>query len=630
MGWRIGWSRQLWLAAVFLIAALGAAAGEPRRVLLLHSFGPYFAPWNDIAGRFREGLLKQSPYAIDLYEASLQTERFEPSQDQEPFLDYLRALFTGRNLDLVVAMGAPAARFLLRNRGRLFPYTALLITGTDERTLTDVPRGINDAVVGSKFSQAEPVDHILQILPETKRIVVIIGDSPIEKFWLGEYRRVLKHLENRVTLEWLNGLSADDMTRRVADLPPRTAIYYAHVHVDGRGVPQESNRVLSRLREVASAPIFGFIDSNLGHGIVGGPLLSTQRFAEESTTVAIEILRGARPGDIRTPAIGLSAPTYDWRELKRWTIREAGLPAGSIIKFRKSTAWERYRWQLIAIFLALVSMAGIISWLLFERRGRRIAEVRSQRKSLEVIHLNRSAEVGALSASFAHELSQPLSAILMSADTVKSVLEEDPSKVERLKQMTEDIRDSGQHAIEVIQHMRKLLKRGNVEPEEFDLREVIADAVRIYSPQALERNIAIRVHQPDHSLIVQADRVQLQQILLNLARNAMDAMKDTPPDQRNITIRLVTLEESKVEVSVTDSGPGIPQDKLDSVFDTFYTTKEQGTGLGLTIVRTILESYDGAIWAERCIDGGAVFRFTLPLVRSLSLGAGAPASMRRD
>src|SRR5262249_51213521 len=314
--------------------------------------------------------------------ASLQIERFEPSQDQEPFLYYLRALFAGRNLDLVVAMGAPAARFFLQNRARLFPYTPLLITGTDERALTDVPRGINDTVVGSTFNQAQPVEHILRVLPDTAHISVIIGDSPIEKFWLAEYHRALQHLQNRVTLEWLNGLSIEDIARRVAELPPRSAIYYAHVHVDARGVPQENDRVLSRLREVASAPIFGFIDTNLGHGIVGGPLLSTQQFAEQSATAAIQILGGVAPGDIKMPPIGLSAPTYDWRELQRWNISEARLPTGSIIQFREPTAWERYRWQLMAIILALACEAGIISWLLFERRGRRIAEVQSQRKSL--------------------------------------------------------------------------------------------------------------------------------------------------------------------------------------------------------------------------------------------------------
>src|SRR6185436_11645713 len=126
----------------------------------------------------------------------------------------------------------------------------------------------------------------------------------------------------------------------------------------------------------------------LGRAIVGGPLLSTRRFAEQSTTVAIQILEGATPGDIKTPALGLSAPTYDWRELQRWKISEARLPAGSIIEFREPTAWERYRSQLIGIFLTLVCAAGIISWLLAERRARRIAELEARARFLEVMHLN--------------------------------------------------------------------------------------------------------------------------------------------------------------------------------------------------------------------------------------------------
>jgi C4-dicarboxylate-specific signal transduction histidine kinase len=233
--------------------------------------------------------------------------------------------------------------------------------------------------------------------------------------------------------------------------------------------------------------------------------------------------------------------------------------------------------------------------------------------------------VGALSASFAHELAQPLGAILVSADAVNRFLEENPSKVERVKQMITDIRDSGDHAIQVVQHMRKLLRQGNVELEEFDLRQAIAEAVRIVSPQAGERQIAIRVHQPDHHLIVRADRVQLQQILLNLATNAMDAMKDTPPGQRSITIRLVMLEESSVEVSVVDSGPGIPQDKLGGVFDTFYTTKEQSTGLGLTIVRTILESCGGTIRAEKLHRWRRGISFHPATGPVFPFGVGAPA-----
>jgi hypothetical protein len=144
----------------------------------LHSFGPHFSPWRLITGRFREELIQQSQSSIDLYEASLQTGRFRQPQDETPFMDYLRALFADRSLDLVVAMGAPAARFFVENRSRLFPATPLLITGADERALDDLTLTINDAVVGVWFEQGRQIENILQVLPDTTTIAVASGASP--------------------------------------------------------------------------------------------------------------------------------------------------------------------------------------------------------------------------------------------------------------------------------------------------------------------------------------------------------------------------------------------------------------------------------------------------------------------
>jgi len=166
--------------------------------------------------------------------------------------------------------------------------------------------------------------------------------------------------------------------------------------------------VLTKLREVANAPIFGYIDINLGHGIVGGPLLSTEEIGGKTASAAVRILGGEAPNAIKEPSIGLRAPVYDWRELQRWNISEARLPLGATIAFREPTAWERFRWPLSAIFAALLLQGVLLSWLLFERRSRRVAQLESRRRTLEVMHLNGTAEAGALSASFAHELSQPL------------------------------------------------------------------------------------------------------------------------------------------------------------------------------------------------------------------------------
>ena len=164
--------------------------------------------------------------------------------------------------------------------------------------------------------------------------------------------------------------------------------------------------------------------------------------------------------------------------------------------------------------------------------------------------------------------------------------------------------------------MKNLLKhRSEVEAQEFDLNAAIADAMRILSAEAKRRDVTLRAIGIQRPLLVRADPIHLQQVVLNLAMNGMDAMTNMPPNARRMTIKTTLPGGTWVEVSVSDSGTGIPEHKHDSIFDTFYTTKERGTGLGLSIARTIIETYEGKIWAENQAGGGAVFRFTLPLVQ---------------
>jgi signal transduction histidine kinase len=608
---------QLGVAAIALLfsAALEPAFAAPRRVLLLHSYGPYFAPWSAVSSRFREEFIKQSPHAIDLYEASLETARLPQVPDEAPFVEYLRSLFSERDLDLVVAMGAPAARFVQHYRAQLFAATPLLIAGTDVRFINATKLTPIDAAVASTLDLPKLVENILQVLPETTNIAFAIGASPLERIWVDELRRSLQPFADRVSFEWLNELSLEEMMDKLARRPRNAAIFYGGVRVDGRGVPQEEDRVFTRLRQVANAPVFGYADINFGYGVVGGPHLSTQEIGREAAKVAIRILNGEAPSAIKTTALGLQPPVYDWRELQRWNIAEARLPSGSVIEFREPTAWEKYRWQLASAFVAFAIQGAMIAWLLIERHARRSAEVDARKRLAEVIHLNRSAEAGALSASFAHELSQPLEAIMLSASTAEHLLKANAPPIDKVREILGDIREADQHAVAIVQHLRKLVKRrSELELQEFDLNKVIANAVEILSPQSRKRNIALQVGGNQQALPVRADPIHLQQVILNLASNGMDAMRDGIAGERAITIQAATVEGSRVEVSVSDSGTGIPEHKLSEIFETFYTTKEHGTGLGLTIARTIVETYGGKIWAENRDEGGAVFRFTLPLL----------------
>ena len=169
--------------------------------------------------------------------------------------------------------------------------------------------------------------------------------------------------------------------------------------------------------------------------------------------------------------------------------------------------------------------------------------------------------------------------------------------------------------MDAIRNLRNLLKRKS-DIQDCDLNAVITDAVKLLSPEANMRDIDLRVNGTERTLLVRADPVHLQQVILNLVTNAMDAMADCALYARKITIQSALAGKLNVEVSVSDSGPGIPEHKLGEIFGTFYTTKEQGTGLGLSVARTIIETYDGKIWAESHAEGGALFRFILPLLRT--------------
>jgi C4-dicarboxylate-specific signal transduction histidine kinase len=337
--------------------------------------------------------------------------------------------------------------------------------------------------------------------------------------------------------------------------------------------------------------------------------------SRQTAAVAVRILGGEKASDIKIPAVTFSTPKFDWREMQRWGVSENRLPPGSEVVFREPTAWERYRWQITSILLALLVQSAMIMWLLVERLGRRRAETTSRKLSLKVIHLNRAAEAGALSASFVHDLGQPTLAIALNAQRAEHLLSNDRPELGKIKEAVIDISRANDHAAAIIKRSRKLLKRRNG-PEiqqETDLNAVIADALSILSTEANHRQVVLFAESHKGSLLVRADPVHLLQVVLNLATNAMDAMAEIPAVARRVVIRTAPSGHSMAGVSVIDCGPGIPPAKISDIFDTFYTTKEHGTGLGLSIARTIVESYGGRIWAENRAEAGAAFHFFVPL-----------------
>jgi signal transduction histidine kinase len=260
----------------------------------------------------------------------------------------------------------------------------------------------------------------------------------------------------------------------------------------------------------------------------------------------------------------------------------------------------------------ILLQSALISGLLFERRRRVYAEVQARQRSAELAHVNRVAMVGELTATIAHEINQPLGAILTNVETMQLMVRSPAPDLQEIGEILADIRRDDLRASEVIDRLRAQLRKVPAELKDIDLNEVAEESLRFLSALAVAREVDLTSFIAPASLPVKGDRIQLQQVTTNLIVNAMDAMSNMPGTARRITIS-TARDGNSACLSVSDAGPGIPVDHLKEIFEPFFTTKEAGMGMGLSIARTIVEAHDGKLSVENEAGRGATFRIRLPI-----------------
>jgi signal transduction histidine kinase len=608
------------LAVMLSGTAIAVPGGEPKLVLMLHSFGRDFLPWSEYAHTIRLELEQQSPWPIDLQEHNLLSARFNNPGPEAPFVEYLRSLYSGRPPDIVVSIGAPAARFVQKYRAQLFPETPMVLTAVEHRLVNHADLTDRDTVVAVRNDFSVFFASILRVLPETEKIAVVTGASPLEKFWLNEIKTDAKPFENKVTFVWYADLSFEEILRQASALPPRTALFWHLMSVDGAGVAHEGDVALRSLRAVANAPIFSYQEAFFGRDTVGGPMHSIAELSHSAANAAIRILGGEKPANVKVQPIGFASPKYDWREMQRWNISEGNLPPESKILFREPGIWEKFSWQLSLIGSVILIQGGLIGGLLHERRRRHLAEVESRQRLAELAHLNRYSAVGELTTSIAHEINQPLGSILTNAETAELMLKGESPNLDEVREILGDIRRDNQRASEVIRRLRSVLKKTPFEMQYIDLNETVRQVIGFVTAMAHGRDIALKCVTSSADLQVKGDAVQLQQVILNLIINAMDAISEAQAKEREVSVT-TDLSRAGAEIKVSDTGPGMAPDDIKNVFDPFFTTRPQGMGMGLAIVRTIVEAHHGKISAENQSSGGALFTIRLPITRGRSTSA---------
>jgi signal transduction histidine kinase len=592
------------------LAQIARAATEAKHVMLLHSYGRDFIPWSDYSNAIRAELARQSPWPIEVSDHSLMSARNSDGDSERPFVEYLRAYYTKKLPDLIVSIGAPAAAFVQRHRQQLFPGSPMLLTAVEQRRVDYSSLSASDTVVAVQNDFIVFMGNILQVLPETQTVAIVNGSSPSEKFWRQELERELKPFESRISFVWWSGLSFDNMLAQASSLPPRSVIFWQTLNVDAAGISHEGSTAFDRLRAVANAPIFSYQGSFFGRQIVGGPMHSVEDASREAASVAIRMLVGEDPSSIHPKPMRYAQPKYDWREMQRWGISEDRLPPGSQIYFREATAWQLYRWQIMAVGAAILLQAALISWLIYEHRRRHIAEVLALSQMSELQQMDRVATAGELSASIAHEVNQPLTGISILATAALKMLARDKPDLAKTRAALTQIVDATHEASELVTSVRAMFAKEPGKRVPLDVNALIRSVLAILRVELQRDRVEIQLQLDPALPPVECERVQLQQVLVNLIKNAIEAMHAEAP--RVLCIRTSLTQPHMVNVSVEDTGCGVDEASLDRLFKPLVTTKEKGMGMGLAICHSIVTSHKGRIWASAAAGKGSVFNFELP------------------
>jgi signal transduction histidine kinase len=238
---------------------------------------------------------------------------------------------------------------------------------------------------------------------------------------------------------------------------------------------------------------------------------------------------------------------------------------------------------------------------------------RAEQFQADLTHASRVSTMGELVASISHELAQPIQITTAHAKASLRWLQHDPPDITEARKGTEKIMEAGALASEIINRLRSLYRKAPVKREFVAINEVIGEMVRMMRDEAEGHGVSIRTDLRDDHPMILADRVQLYQVLMNLMLNGIEAMKETGGV---LTVKSQTGEHGQIEVSIKDTGPGLPAGKVDQIFDAFFTTKPQGSGMGLAISKSIVESQGGRIWVGGEEEHGATFHFTLPVARA--------------
>ncbi len=613
---------------LLMLAASGAVASETPRVVLLSGTDP-IQPAALVQIRAVRGILDDfSSQRAEVFLDSIDGFRFDNEDLTAEFLALMRKKYARQHIDLVIAIGDRAASFALKHGADIWPGASVLISSVPSEWLRTVqlPRGY--AVVPFQIDIDGTLRIIERLQPHAHHLVVVGGVAQYDLMLTDRAVKAARERTGRWTqVERWDGLPPAELERRLATLDNDTAVLYTTTYRDRDGQRYFPSQLIAPMAQASHAPIYGWYSTYVERGATGGAVYDFAENGRATGMAAVEILR--RGGNVD----GLTFPelkarcTVSATQLERFGLSADRLPSGCELTDLPPSIYREYRGTVLTALAVLVAQLLTIIALLAQRRQRRLAQAEALARRGELARAARFATVGELSASIAHEVGQPLSAILSNADAADLIIKSKRLDIDELREILADVRRDALRANDVIRRLRALLQKQSLETSVVRLDETLQQSLSLIEPEARRRGIRVESRFAGGDGEVIGDSVQLQQVLLNLAINAMDAMEEVALARRVLSISTQPVA-SGIELAIEDRGCGFSSDSGQRLFEPFYTTKPHGMGLGLTIVRSIVEAHRGRVTATLREGGGTRFAVWLPVVqgRAASAHAGVGAA----
>jgi signal transduction histidine kinase len=600
--------------AVLMIGSRPADAQEPtHRVLLLYPYDDTM-PASVFAGAgLRKRLLERTSSKIDIAADFLDLGRFATDADELRLAHFLADKYAGKLPDIIMPLHPETLRFAVKYRSIFAPGVPVIFccVAPQSAMYPDRPKDVTG--IYTQFDVGKTIALARQLQPAARNLVVVSGSTPADQRYLAAMRSEIEPYEKVLNTEYWIGVPYASLLERASHLPRETIIVFVTDYDVSTGRTLFSYQVVEALAKAASAPVYGPSDTYFDRGIVGGYMDSFGAMGARAADMALEVLAGRSPATIEPQPSQDRKFQVDARQLLRWNLSEKNLPKDAVLSFKEPTLWEEHRNLVLAAVAVVLLQALLITALLIQFIRRKRAEAASRAALSDLARVTRLTTIGEMTASIAHEINQPLGAIVTNGEAGLRWLRNPAPDLEEVRAVLTRIVGSGHRASQVIGRIRAMLKKDDGTRVPLDLNDLVEEVLVFVRGEIQSHKIVVKTQLNPALPKVFADRIQLQQVVLNLVLNGIDAMASLGDRERLLKLRLEQGEPSSVTLTVEDAGTGIAADIRERIFEAFFTTKTHGMGMGLSICRSIVVSHGGQLLVSAGQPFGTVFHVELPV-----------------